>query len=29
MDGKVVKSGSMSLAQDLENKGYDWIRDSL
>lgn len=29
MDGRVVKSGSMSLAQELENKGYDWIRDSL
>lgn len=29
MDGKVVKSGSMSLAQALEDKGYDWIRDSL
>ena len=29
MDGKVVKSGSIELAQTLENKGYDWIRDSL
>ena len=29
MDGKIVKSGSMSLAEELENKGYDWIRDSL
>jgi len=29
MDGKVVKSGSIELAQTLENKGYDWIRESL
>ena len=29
MDGKIVKSGSMSLAEELENKAYDWIRDSL
>lgn len=29
LDGRVVKSGSMSLAQELEDKGYDWIRDSL
>ena len=29
MDGRIVKSGSMSLAEELENKGYDWIRDSL
>ena len=29
MDGKIVKSGSIELAQTLENKGYDWIRESL
>jgi len=29
IDGKIVKSGSMSLAEELENKGYDWIRESL
>ena len=29
MDGRIVKSGSMSLAEELENKGYDWIRESL
>ena len=29
MDGKVVKSGSMELAEKLEDKGYDWIHDSL
>ena len=29
MDGKIVKSGSIELAQTLEDKGYDWIRESL
>ena len=29
MDGRIVKSCSMSLAEELENKGYDWIRESL
>jgi len=29
IDGRIVKSGSMSLAEELENKGYDWIRESL
>jgi len=26
IDGKVVKSGDKNLAQELEKKGYDWIR---
>ena len=25
MDGKIVRSGDASLAQELENRGYDWI----
>ena len=29
IDGRIVKSGSMSLAEELENKGYDWIREDL
>ena len=29
IDGRIVKSGSMSLAEELENKGYDWIREAL
>ena len=29
LDGKVVKSGDASLAQELEDKGYDWVRDEV
>ncbi len=29
LNGRIVKSGSMALAEELENKGYDWIRESL
>jgi Fe-S cluster assembly ATP-binding protein len=29
MDGKIVKSGSKELAYDLEEKGYDWIKEEL
>ena len=25
-DGKIVKSGNKELAQELEEKGYDWIK---
>ena len=25
-DGRIVKSGDKSLALELENKGYDWVR---
>jgi Fe-S cluster assembly ATP-binding protein len=27
LDGKVVKSGGAELAAELEDKGYDWIRE--
>jgi Fe-S cluster assembly ATP-binding protein len=27
LDGKVVKSGDASLAEQLEDKGYDWVRE--
>jgi Fe-S cluster assembly ATP-binding protein len=27
MDGKIVKSGDASLALELEEKGYDWIKN--
>ncbi len=28
-DGKIVKSGSKDLAFELEEKGYEWIKDSI
>jgi Fe-S cluster assembly ATP-binding protein len=28
-DGKIVKSGSKELAHELEEKGYDWIKDKV
>jgi Fe-S cluster assembly ATP-binding protein len=28
-DGSIVKSGAKELALDLEEKGYDWIRDEV
>ena len=28
-DGKIVKSGSKYLAIELENKGYDWIKEEI
>jgi len=27
LDGKVVKSGDATLAEQLEDKGYDWVRE--
>jgi Fe-S cluster assembly ATP-binding protein len=27
LDGKIVRSGDQTLAQQLEEKGYDWIRE--
>jgi Fe-S cluster assembly ATP-binding protein len=27
MDGKIVKSGDASLALELEERGYDWIKN--
>ena len=29
MDGKIVKSGGAELALELEEKGYDWIKNEL
>ncbi|MFC7226477.1 ABC transporter ATP-binding protein [Salinirubellus salinus] len=29
LDGKVAKSGDASLAEDLEDKGYDWVREEV
>lgn len=29
MDGKIVKSGSKELAYELEEKGYDWIKEEV
>ncbi|MFC5367464.1 ABC transporter ATP-binding protein [Salinirubrum litoreum] len=29
LDGKVVKSGDASLAQTLEEEGYDWVREDV
>ncbi|MEE3037258.1 MAG: Fe-S cluster assembly ATPase SufC [Bacteroidota bacterium] len=29
MNGKLVKSGTMELAKDLETKGYSWIEEEL
>jgi Fe-S cluster assembly ATP-binding protein len=26
-DGKIVKSGTKDLATELEEKGYDWIKE--
>lgn len=28
-DGKIVKSGSKELALELEEKGYDWIKEEV
>ena len=29
MDGKIVKTGGKELAYELEEKGYDWIKDEV
>jgi Fe-S cluster assembly ATP-binding protein len=29
MNGRIVKSGSKELAYELEEKGYDWIKEEL
>ena len=29
MDGKIVKSGGKELAYELEEKGYDWIKELI
>jgi Fe-S cluster assembly ATP-binding protein len=28
-DGKIVKSGPKDLALELEEKGYDWIKEEI
>jgi Fe-S cluster assembly ATP-binding protein len=28
-NGRIVKSGTKELALELEEKGYDWIKDEL
>ena len=28
VDGRIVRSGGKELAEQLEEKGYDWIRES-
>jgi Fe-S cluster assembly ATP-binding protein len=28
-DGKIVKTGSKDLALELEEKGYDWIKEEV
>ena len=29
LDGRIVKSGDSGLALELEQKGYEWIRESI
>ena len=29
IDGKIVKSGTKELAYELEEKGYDWIKEEI
>lgn len=29
VEGRIVKSGDASLAEELDKKGYDWVRDEL
>jgi Fe-S cluster assembly ATP-binding protein len=29
MDGRIVRSGGKELALELEEKGYDWIKESV
>ena len=29
LDGRIVKSGGSELALELEDKGYDWVKDSV
>ena len=28
-DGRIVRSGGPDLAEELEEKGYDWIKDAV
>jgi Fe-S cluster assembly ATP-binding protein len=29
VNGRIVKSGGKELAQELEERGYDWIKEEL
>ena len=29
LDGRIVRSGAAGLAMELEEKGYDWVRESV
>jgi len=29
IDGEIAKSGDASLAEELEDKGYDWVREEV
>jgi len=29
MDGRIVRSGGPELAKELEEKGYDWLREEI
>jgi Fe-S cluster assembly ATP-binding protein len=29
LDGRIVKSGSKELALELEQRGYDWVREEV
>jgi Fe-S cluster assembly ATP-binding protein len=29
MDGRIVKSGDKSLALEVEERGYDWIKEEI
>jgi Fe-S cluster assembly ATP-binding protein len=29
MDGRIVRDGGPELALELEDKGYDWIREEV
>ena len=29
VDGRIVRSGGADLAHELEEKGYDWIRETV
>jgi len=29
LDGRIVRSGGPELAHELEEKGYDWVREAV
>jgi Fe-S cluster assembly ATP-binding protein len=29
IDGRIVKTGGPELALEIENKGFDWIKNSI